>query len=406
MGLFDFWKQKVYFTRDSSGNWHISKGNTNYLACNQLELYKTNSVLNTVLNFGGDYLSKFKFGVRDKDGTINYDSPLLDLLKKPNEYQSKEDFLKQYYIFRCVFGYNYILPSGTVAERASYLYNLRADKIDHNYNNKPFIFRKKSDIRNNKSTFFKYTDGDKENTYQYKDIIPFYDTVNGVGEDNNPYIAPSKLNALIKELSNLDAVLDSENIAINKVGNVAVFKKDKSSNDGTTGFDDVKPYVKQEKQDVKRAFNNKKDRLLLPDMPLEKMDLTIDMKKIGLNESFSRNQGIVVQAFGFSNELYNYLTKGATFENRKEAEIQTIQNYFQPIADDLANSLTPIIGNPETPFVATIDHAPTMASTEERKAEKAKKVAETMKVLIDSGYNKEEAFNLVNDNFGLNINKE
>ena len=405
--MFGFLRKKYFVVRDKLGNVTYS-ANTNYLDCNYFEMYETISVLNTVINIGADYLSKFKFGVKGSDGTIDYDDPSLELLNNPNPYQSKEDFLRQLYVFMSVGGYNYTLPVGTIASKADYLYNLVPYEIDHNYNSKPYILRKKQDIRLNSQSYFTYTDGDVQNKYEYRDVVPFFSTINGVNPDNNPYVSISKVKALVKELSNIKSALDGENRGLNDIGKKAIFAKEKSNSSGIEGMNNTKPLDKTEKEDAKRAFNNSNDKTLLPNKALDKLDLSVNLKNIGINESFSRNQGIVAQAFGLSNDLYNYLAKGATYENKDKDEVRFIQNYIQPIADNIANSFTndKRIGDPSKPFVMTIDHAPTMADVEKKKSERAKSIAETMKVLIDSGYSKEEAFSFINDNLGINLNKE
>ena len=400
--MFGFNRKKIFVTRDKQGNWSYSKGGTNWLKKEYFALYLNNPVLNNVINIGASYLSKYKFGIKQEDGAIDYSDASLSLLNNPNPFQSKEDFLKQYYVLRSVYGYVYQKPFGTTQVDA--IYNLNTCNISHNFNNKPFLFSAKKYIKPVEEMEFVYSDGNKDRDYKYKDIIPFYDTINGVGEDNNPYISPSKLDSLIKVLSNIDNVLDGENRALNKIGSVAVFAKEKSGSGDIVGMDDTKPLNPREKQDLKAKFNDPDDRTLLPNKALDKIDLSIPLKNLALNESFSRNQGVVAQAFGLSNELYNYLTKGSTFENQEKAEIRYIQNYIDPIAQDLASSWTTSFGDVNNPIVATIDHAPTMANTELQKANRAKVVIETVKMLMDLGYTNEQAFNQMNERFGINLN--
>ena len=68
--------------------------------------------------------------------------------------------------------------------------------------------------------------------------------------------------------------------------------------------------------------------------------MTIRLSDLGLNESRETNSNIIAQRYQVPNEIYKAFTKGDTFENQKQAEINFIQNVTQPRANDLANSWT------------------------------------------------------------------
>ena len=57
-----------------------------------LDMYLTNPVLSTIVNFGANYYAQMKITHLDKSGKEIENSPYTNLLYNPNYFQSKEDF--------------------------------------------------------------------------------------------------------------------------------------------------------------------------------------------------------------------------------------------------------------------------------------------------------------------------
>ena len=144
-----------FFTvRYTNGSWWIGNSSAKYNTAKYMELYKSVYALNACINIGASYASKFKWGVKNQDGTIDYEDSLLDLIKNPNPYQTTVDLIKQLYIFKSVHGWVYQKTFGTAIETSA-LYNLNPSQIDFkDYSNKPLLIWKGSDKRDLKQLLF------------------------------------------------------------------------------------------------------------------------------------------------------------------------------------------------------------------------------------------------------------
>lgn len=413
MSIFNrlFGGSKITVVRDKSGNWVYDNVAANWNNQSYQWLYNNVSIIQNSVNYGANYLSKFKFGVQLPDGSIDYENDLLKWFEAPNQFVSKEDYLKEHYIFRKVSGYVYEYPAGSIGfqDRAEYIYNLNPAHITHNYSNKPYLAKDDTQAKMVLNQDFQYQDGSDTKSYKYGEVIKYYDTTNGLNtcELNNPFISQSVLKSLNKEITNIIDGLTAENKALKSIGERAMFKESSKggSKDGWAD-DDYTPMSTDEKKKLEAVFNNPSNKTHLAQVPLQMTDFAIGKEQLGkkLNESINRNKGDILAAFGLSNELYNFLNTGAKFADQERQEVRFIDTYIRPIADDIASSRTKFLGNYDTPFVATIDNAAVMQVAENRKAEKAKAhlelISNTMATL---DMTRQEAIEYLNNNYDINL---
>ncbi len=409
MSIFSKILNSIGYTRYSDGShWYVDKTNTTFAGGDNLALALENPVLSAVLNIRANSLSKVKFYVEEKNGDKNFDDPSLDLIKNPNTFQSKEDFLKQYEWMRCAYGWVYQKPFGAVAFTPDALFNLNPSKIDFSSDIKTSSPWTQDDINKYLDKTFRYTEGDSHTVVKLNDIIPFYDIANGLKDcDTSAITSPSKITALIKQLSNIALASDAENVVIQTNGREMIFSDTGSDTSKTFGDSHV-PMGKEDKQDISSKLNNKflmksgSTRTLTPDKKLGWIPMNIKAGDLGLHESINANASLVTQAFGVSNEIYQSHKTGATFENQEQAEIKFYQNVIQPVADDLASSWTSKFGDKNRPFRATFEHLPMMQTIEDKKTDKVAKVSKAFKDLTSAGMTTEESIAIM-QSLGVNI---
>ena len=78
-------RQGVFTYTFLDGNTFVDNGK-------YLDMYLTNPVLSTIVNFGAQYYSQMRITHLDSQGNEVKNSPYIKLLNTPNYFQSKEDF--------------------------------------------------------------------------------------------------------------------------------------------------------------------------------------------------------------------------------------------------------------------------------------------------------------------------
>lgn len=394
MSIFSGLAGLIGYVRDSGGNsWYkIDNGTTNFLGtANNLEIVLDNSVLSSLVQIRMDALSKVRFYVQVGDKRV-YDHPLLEIIKNPNVHQSTEDFLKQYELYRLAYGWVYQRPYKAVGFDASSIFNLDPTQIQFPKELGNTLVWKTADKRNYYRQEFAYKDRKTKYSMKFEDIIPFYDISNSIGTGKYSAVtSPSRVQGIIKEASNIGLANDAENKIIQTNGREMLVQKTNSKEGfGNLGLDagDKKNVLEQLNKNHNIRNGN---RTIVPNIPLDWVNMTIPLKALGFKESKETNANVVAQAFGVPNEVYKAFTTGATFENQKQAQLGFYQNTMQPVADDLASSWTASFGDKNTPFGASFDHLPTMSIVEEMRADRALKLSVTIRNLTQSGLTTDQA---------------
>ena len=394
MSILDRVLSNIGYVRYSNGSsfYKIDNGSTNFLGTgNNLELINNNSVLSGVIQVRMDALSKVKFAVQVGDNR-DFNHPLLDIIKKPNTHQSKEDFLKQYELYRLGYGWVYQRPYGAEGFGLSAIYNLDPNRIKFPKDLGDTIIWKKRDVKKYHKQQFAYEDQETTTSMAFEDVIPFYDISNNIGSGKYSAVtSPSRIQSVIKEVSNIGLANDAENKIIQTNGREMLIKSANGDFSGALSLSET------DKKNVMNQINNgygltgSRSRTIIPSVPMDWVDMTIKLSDLGFKESKQTNANVIAQAFGVPNEVYKAFTTGDTFENQRQAELNFLQNTMKPVADDLASSWTNSFGNPETPFVASYDHLPTMQLVEESKVDRALKVSATLVNLQRTGLTIEQS---------------
>lgn len=410
MSIFSWLKRNPLVIRYNNGSWEYNSYSAKWLSKEYMDLYLSVYAINACVNIRATYLSRFKWGVQEEQG-INYDHELLRVIKKPNIYQkSTVDFLKQFEIFRSVNGWVYQKQFGAKGYYPDALYNLNPANIDFKNNRNPFLIWRSKDIKDLKDKEFVYDDNQTKKTYKFSEIMPYFDIANGLFDDENSmYTSPSKIKAIMKNISNLDLALDGENVITQTAGREAIF----SSGDGQTKTDSyingVKPLKDKEHKDIDNKMNNKmllksqKVRTFTPDVPITHLDLSLKPKDFDYTNIMTRHESIIARAFGIPNEIYQAYKQGSTFENQREAEVKLVDSMQEGVVKDLAMTWTDGFGEERTPFVATANHLRSLQEEENKKADRAFKITQSLVNLQRSGYSESEAIDMM-ENLGINLN--
>ena len=408
MGLIDKAFGALGYIRYKDGSHFNFKRSADFLSGDKLKIATDNPVTAACINIRAQILSQVEFYIEGANGEMEVDHEIIKLINNPNPLQSKQDFLKQYEWFKCVYGWVYQKPYGSVGFTPDYLYNLNSGYIDFPDDMKSTLLIDKQEVDDYFAQKFKYTDEtDTEKYFELKSIIPFYDVTNGLTcAEESGVTGKSKIDTVIKNISNIGLAGEAENIIIQSNGREGFSNEGKGSNLGSSI-----PLDKDDKNQIEsRLMNNYgfgrgKRRSIATQNPLHWQSYHIKHSDLGFSEIISTNATLVREIFGVPNELYSAHKTGATFENQKEALIGFVQNVMQPVANDIANSWTSYFDLEDTPIKATFKNMPVMQHTEQKKADKVLKIATAYEKLVRAEMDT-ETIEALFENQGITITDE
>lgn len=409
MNFFDRILGGIGYVRGANGShFYYKNRNTSFLSgIDNLKIAKENPVLNTCISIRANILSLANFHIEDGNGNA-IENPIIDLINNPNAHQSRQDFLKQYEWFKCAYGWVYQRPYGAVGFEPDAIFNLKSSCVEFDKKIKnPFVYAD-ADIKEFYEQKFNYVTEFNRASYELKSIIPFYDITNGLSDENKGIVTgTSRLEAIIKQVSNIDISADAENTMLQTNGR-EIFSGGVSKG-GELGS--ALPLDPNDKKNIEQkfisdyGFGRGRKRSIATQKGIGWQSLHIPLKELGLHDSIESNAGLVRSVYQIPNELYAAHLKGATYENQKEALIGFIQNVMQTEADNLANTWTSYFKLENTPIKASFSHLPVMQHTEDKKADKILKIAMAYEKLTRSGLD-EAAIEELFSGQGINLNNE
>ena len=360
-------------------------GNTNFGdSAVLMDIAKANPIVMPALNLIATYYTTARWYEKGAGGVLQENTPALNLLKKPNPFQTYDDFQKQYVWYKYVYGYLHQLPISTTnakdVKNIKYLYNLKSSGIEFPKDFKGGLITTKSEHE----AFLKQKILYEDKQYGFKrspevgDLLSFYDLANGL--DGNPLTAPSRLKALKKPIGNIEKAFDAKNIVIQSNGKELVTNE-------TVGNIAKIPLTTEEDKDIKKKLKTTygvgigQDRSIVTNSALKWQSLHIKLKELGLDESVINDAQTIINAFGIPPELFTVDGTSATFENQEKAVISFLQSKIQVELDDQANTYNNAWG---TDLVAKLDHLPIMRSIEKSKVASLRSLAFAIKILVDA----------------------
>ena len=354
MGLFDFWKgNSVNVERDRNGTFTYSfldqSGFTN--SDKYLELSLSNPVLLAIIALRSKIYSQMKISHIGANGKPIENSPIIQLFKQPNYFQSQEDFLFQQMWFLSAAGTNLTYKVNALSQTKS-IYNLIPSEINLNDTHKVKSFiSTKAELKAYEDRKIIYTLDGQQMNIAIKDLIPTYDLANGL-TTNSIMSSPSRLKGISKTIQNIEENLLSKNVNL-KMSQKYLMASQGDGNEAQIQAGD--------RNDIFSKVAKKS--LLITNANIKAQHLVSDMKRLYLDEQFSADALTCLLAFDMSKDVLNYFSNGAsTYENKEKAMLDYVQNSIQSDANNTMNSFASsfgLIGKGES-LVASYDHLPVM----------------------------------------------
>ncbi len=399
MGLIDGFRR--VFKRDSNGNYDFSKfGDVNEQLINlngrYLEANQDHPISSLATDIIAKMVSSANFYIEDSNGNRIDSHPLLDLIEKPNLYQSRQDFLEEYVWLRTSWGWMYMYPQQQTGFGLSAIHNLTPKYISFAENFSTPILISSEEQLEKRQERFTYQDNDSRTNLNlsFNRIIPFYDTFNGSISENR-YTAKSRLDSIIYPLSNIQRAFEAKNKVLQT--NARDMVSSKQSGDVSSI-----PLNPEDKKDIEKKINhewgitNGKTKTLISRTSLEWTPMHVVLAELGLDDSVMSDALLVINKMQVPPNL---LIANSTFNNVETAEVALIQRTAQPIVNDFTNSLTNFAKSikelsRDQKIVADFSHLPSMQLIENTRISSESIRADLLIKLRQAGVANDDALRL------------
>ena len=351
---------------------------------NKIESVQTNPILIPIFEIMNEYLAGARFYVESSSGERLKDHWVLDLLKKPNRYQTKEDFLSQHILYKFGFGWHYMFPIvPTGFSEATEIHNLDSSLVEY-----PTNIKVKTITGNISEQQFVYDSENQNLKLSFGQVIPFFDQPNGRGD--NPLISRSRLDGLHKEITNINKAAIAKNIALQSNGK-ELFSPRTSGGLGHGMLPKAQQEQMEKDMNLKRGLGDGRSRAFITKSDIRWQSLHIALADLGLDDSTSKDAQTLANAFRIPRDILNYSPEGSNHENQETAKIGFVQDTVTKIISDLCTSLTQGL-KLDVKLKGSLDHLPIMEATEMRRTRNLLAYARTLQALVkEEVLSKEEA---------------
>ncbi len=296
-----------------------------------------------------------------KDRKEVQNSEVLKFLQKPNPLQSQSDFLYEFYVQNAIYRttFCYVNTPSRLSSIPSALWWLPGESMKINLTGKMF------DQVNIDGIIESYELMDYDKKYDPKDVIHIID-----GISQNKITAKPTIESLQVTLSNIMAVLKSYNIIVSERGMIGFIASERSDSTGLSI-----PMTPKERTEFQNQYQKdysldaKNGHVMMTESSMKWVPMTFDVKQLMLFEGLEDSFAQICAAYGHKRDIYPS-TKGATFENQKQADVGTYQTTMQPLGQKVLNQLAQRfqLKDKGQYLEPSWEHMPMMQENEEEKA--------------------------------------
>jgi HK97 family phage portal protein len=390
----------------SRNNRHISQPDFTHMPLNfdrneewvsidgrEREIYLTTPELKIVIDRLATMFANGVWRHYDKNGKEIENSQHVARLENPNIQQSRNEFLTQWFIERCLYPgtFTYMLRPSELVDIPLALWNLPPSRIVVNRTGKIWNMTELEEIVS--SYELRYDKGGNE-TFKTKDIIQF-----NMPDPDDPILGRSTLDALKMPISNIRAAYGYRNVILTKKGAIGMW-----STDGKDAIGSINLTPDEEKkmsEELTRTYGigDHQAKIMISSKPMKWTAATYPTKDLMLFEEIDANKKAIIDMFGANEFMFasGVNAKGSTFTNVEMGNKMCYQDTIIPIADDYANGLTKRFGlNEKGEYLCLeYDHLPVLQDNEKEEAETNKLNAETAAIMLANGYAADTINNLL-----------
>lgn len=379
----------TFVNRELNGTAQYNDYSSDY---KKLEAVFSNPALLKVIALQCDLFSLGEIYVY-KDGKVIDNDPFLEMIKKPNPFQKKSQFLWDV-MFWNMIGNTYNYCESKIVSEDNNLYILENNKIEFpvemlTYQDKIILSKTSKDKIDAFRIEYKYVDGTTDKL-KWGNIIHMPDLTNGTG---NWFRGASRIDSLYKIISNSEASMDALNINIRYSGKFMVAGQADPEN--VTQL----PMSEPEKQDIETKVNGRKSVHAVKSMIDIKRFVeniaNLKLDEINLNQYF-----LIGTAYGIPKDVLESFNSG-TYENQEKARGAFVSYCLQPKGKLFFEGHSDFFGYDKAGKSIIIDweHLPFMQVFAKERAETLKIQTESLLNLMKAGVSLEKINEMLDTNF-------
>ena len=356
---------------------------------NAYDVYSTTPHLYAVIQRRGDLLAsgvwKHYRLVNGKKKEVE-NSEIVNILENPSVLYKGNDYLRLINENKCVYGNVYLYLSRPY--RSSIPMDIKVLPSNDVRIVKTGKWYKQTKIKNIIERY---------ELISSNDVLDIQDVYHSwIQNSKNPLQGETPLKNIYMPISNLRLALRFRNTIMAKHGALGVLSNASKDSAGTLNV------PSKERKRIEKQFQNDygiqegKSSIIITQNELKWNPMSYPTKDLMLFEEDENDFAQVCDCYGIKRDVFAS-TKGATFENQKEALKQTYQSTIIPEAEEIAMYHSSIFGmDGRTEFLELdYSHIPVLQENEVEKAQVMNNMANSIASLISAGYTKDEAYQIL-----------
>lgn len=379
----------AYYQPEAKERWVTVSGN-------EFMLYNTTPELKIVFNRFASMFSNGRWVHRKADGSeqgrIIEDSPIVARLEKPNPLQSGEEWLRESALHYLIYG-----------NRITYaLFPLGISKVPAAINNLPPQYVKiittgkrwdQTEIDGIIQNYVLQNYGEQnfERLFSPKEIIHHRNV-----DPNDPILGSSILHALTMPISNIRGSYGFRNVNITKRGALGFITNRSKDVNGSIALDVNERHrlEKQMSQETHGIFDGQ-NAVMITNDDLGWESTAFPMDKMMLFEEISEDMKKIIDAVGLNDNIFSK-EKSKIQANLREGLQMAYQDGIIPFSKDFASNTTEGMRMPDDEWLE-LDYSdiPVLKKDGVQAAEIQNKKADSIKKLVEAGFTKEQAQQIV-----------
>lgn len=358
------------------------------------EVYLTTPELKTVIDRLATMYANGVWKHYDKEGKEIENSEFVNRLENPNIFQSRNEFLTQWFIQRCLYPGTFIyqLKGSALQDVPTALWNLSPSRIIVNRTGKIWNMTSLDEII---SSYELRNENGNNDKFETDSIIQF-----NMPDPDDPILGRSTLDALKMPISNIRAAYGYRNVILTKKGAIGMWSSEAKDAMGTINLTAEEEKKISDQLVASYGIGDNQSKIMVSSKPLKWTAATYPTKDLMLFEEIDADKKAIIDMFGANEFMFTsgVNAKGSTFTNVEMGNRLCYQDTIIPIADDYANGFTKRFGLAEKGewLELCYNHLPILQDNEKEEAEEHKLNAETAEIMLRNGYTAETINELLN----------
>jgi phage portal protein BeeE len=357
-----------------------------------LNSFLTVPELNAIINLNASSFSNGVMKVVDNSGKEIASDPVNKILRNPNWFQGQKEFMRQTKLFHDIYGNEYLyifFPKGFEPQSSlKALYTLPPNLVEPEIDDKeqPFFFFKPDQPP--KITYNVVAPNtNKKFPLSEETIIHLTDNKVHVEKLSGKSVVEgtSKIKALAAPIKNIKMAYESRGIILKYRGALGILSNGSSDRTGHIPIGDDEINEIQNKY-LQYGGLDGQFQVIITNANLKWQQMAVSPDKLGLFQETEEDFNKMLDTYNVPSELF-VRQKGATFENRRQAEKNFYQNNVIPYANEFCGALNNAIfpDNDSRKIVIDYTHLPIFQEDLKLRAETVSTMVNALsKMLLDS----------------------